>query len=95
MVVSETLRRWPAVPYLMRACNRPYTLENSDGSRVNLNVDDEVLVPIYALHLDPKYYPNPEKFDPERFNDENKSKILPGSYLPFGLGPRKHLPLRK
>jgi len=33
-------------------------------------------------------YLNPLKFDPERFSDENKQNILPGSYLPFGVGPR-------
>lgn len=37
---------------------------------------------------DPKYYPDPETFDPERFSDDNKSNIEPMSYLPFGVGPR-------
>lgn len=37
---------------------------------------------------DPKFFPAPERFDPERFNDENKDRILAGSYLPFGIGPR-------
>jgi cytochrome P450 family 9 len=47
-----------------------------------------VWLPIYALHRDPKYFPEPDRFDPERFNDENKSKIIPYSYIPFGSGPR-------
>lgn len=41
---------------------------------------------MYAFHHDPKYFPDPEKFDPERFSDENKSK--PEIYMPFGMGPR-------
>lgn len=47
-----------------------------------------VLVPVYGVHRDPRYYPNPDKFDPERFSDENKGNIEPLSYFPFGSGPR-------
>lgn len=46
------------------------------------------LFPVYGFHHDSKYFPNPEKFDPERFSDENKHNIIPGTYLPFGIGPR-------
>jgi len=42
---------------------------------------------MYNLHHDPEYFPDPEKFDPERFNDENKKNIKPYTYLPFGSGP--------
>lgn len=38
--------------------------------------------------MDPKYFPDPDRFDPERFNDENKKSIVQGSYLPFSMGPR-------
>lgn len=48
----------------------------------------QVLIPIRAIHNDPKYYPNPDKFDPDRFSEENKHSIIPGSYMPFGAGPR-------
>ncbi|KAJ9579359.1 hypothetical protein L9F63_024533, partial [Diploptera punctata] len=34
------------------------------------------------------YYLDPDKFDPERFNEENKDKIKSFTYMPFGLGPR-------
>jgi cytochrome P450 family 6 len=41
-----------------------------------------------ALHYDPKYYPDPERFDPERFSEDEKKKRPKFSYLPFGEGPR-------
>lgn len=47
-----------------------------------------VLISVFSIHRDEKYYPNPEIYDPERFSDENKHKILPFSYIPFGVGPR-------
>jgi cytochrome P450 family 6 len=46
------------------------------------------LIPVYAIHHDPEIYPNPSKFDPERFSDENKRKRHSMSFLPFGEGPR-------
>jgi cytochrome P450 family 9 len=51
-------------------------------------VKDNIIIPIYSLHRDPQYYPDPDRFDPERFSDENKSKINPYTYLPFGTGAR-------
>lgn len=43
---------------------------------------------MYSLHHDPKYYPNPDIFDPDRFTPEEKSKRPNGTFLPFGDGPR-------
>lgn len=43
---------------------------------------------MFGLHYDPEYFPEPQKFNPERFSDENRKKIPPFSYLPFGQGPR-------
>lgn len=42
----------------------------------------------YSLHRDPEYWPNPDKFDMTRFYPENRHKMKPCTYIPFGLGPR-------
>lgn len=38
--------------------------------------------------MDPQYWESPERFNPERFNDENRKNIRAGTYLPFGNGQR-------
>nr|WDY85987.1 cytochrome P450 9AZ2 [Pagiophloeus tsushimanus] len=87
---SEILRKWAPFPSTDRLCTKPYTLKLSDkkGDTITLRKGDELLIPIHAIHRDPKYFPNPDKFDPERFSEENKDNIVPYTYLPFGFGPR-------
>lgn len=87
-VVSEVLRRWTPGPFVDRKVNKPYVLELSDGSAVQLNAADCIIFPVDAIHMDPKFYPNPQVFDPERFSDANRENIQSGTYFPFGVGPR-------
>lgn len=88
MNLSEVLRRWSLGAATDRYANKPYVLENYDGTKVQLNVGDAIWFPTYAIHMDPQYFPNPTKFDPERFSDANKGSIPSGVYAPFGMGPR-------
>lgn len=48
-----------------------------------------------GLHRDPRYYSNPSTYDPDRFSDEQKSKIIPCTYMPFGEGPRICIGIRQ
>ncbi|KAJ8926642.1 hypothetical protein NQ314_020976 [Rhamnusium bicolor] len=73
-----------------RVCNKPYTLNPATPEEKPVHLEKETVLwlPIFAIHRDPEYYPDPDRFDPERFNDENKGNINPYTYCPFGLGPR-------
>jgi cytochrome P450 family 6 len=87
--VTETLRKYPIVPFLDRKCNFDYELPvSSDNVKVTLPAGTGAYAPIYAIHHDPQYYPDPETFDPERFTEENIKKRHQFCYLPFGEGPR-------
>jgi cytochrome P450 family 6 len=48
----------------------------------------------YSLHHDPEYYPDPFKFDPERFTPEKVKARDPFTFLPFGEGPRNCIGMR-
>ncbi|XP_025831658.1 probable cytochrome P450 6a14 [Agrilus planipennis] len=89
--VNETLRKYPPVPLLPRLCTKDYKVQNSD---VIIEKGILLSIPVYGIHHDPEYYPNPEKFDPERFSEENKNKRPPLTFLPFGEGPRICIGLR-
>lgn len=90
MVVSESLRKWSPGVIIERICVKDYIINSEKPDESSLFVEKglSVTVPVFAIHRDPKYFPNPLEFDPERFNDENKHNIVPFSYMPFGLGPR-------
>lgn len=61
------------------------------GPNVLVEVGTPVVIPVYGLHYDPKYYDDPEKFDPSRFLENNKETLTKYAFLPFGEGPRSCL----
>ncbi|KAF5296483.1 hypothetical protein FQR65_LT01472 [Abscondita terminalis] len=90
MVISESLRKWPAAIVTDRMCNKPYDIqaEKPDEVSVHLSKGDIVWIPIFGIHRDPAFFPNPDRFDPERFSEENKATINSYAFIPFGSGPR-------
>ncbi|XP_057660426.1 probable cytochrome P450 6a20 [Diorhabda carinulata] len=85
MVIQETLRKHPPVPSVPRVSTKEYAVPGTD---IILATGTKVHIPVHAIQNDPEYYPEPDKFIPERFTEENKSKRHPLSFLPFGEGPR-------
>lgn len=60
---------YPPVPTLTRICVQDYKMKNTD---VVIEKDTSILISTLGLQRDPEYFPNPDKFDPERFSEENK-----------------------
>ncbi|PSN38873.1 putative cytochrome P450 6a14 [Blattella germanica] len=90
-VISEILRMYPTIPMLAREVTKEYTIPGTD---IVLEKGTQIIIPIQGIHRDSKYYPNPAKFDPDRFSEEQKKKRHPQAFLPHGDGPRMCIGIR-
>uniref|UniRef100_A0A8C8MIV7 Thromboxane-A synthase n=1 Tax=Oncorhynchus tshawytscha TaxID=74940 RepID=A0A8C8MIV7_ONCTS len=89
MVISEALRLYPP--------GFRFAREVDEDCMVNgqfLPKGATLEIPAGYLHYDPEYWPEPEKFIPERFTVEAKASRHPFVYLPFGAGPRSCVGMR-
>uniref|UniRef100_A0ABL0EJV1 Cytochrome n=2 Tax=Rhodnius prolixus TaxID=13249 RepID=A0ABL0EJV1_RHOPR len=86
--VKEALRMYPPAQLLARVCTKQYTFNNG----MTIDPGQPILIPTLFVHNDPKYYPDPRVFRPERFDPNNTIPV--GAYLPFGNGPRICLAMR-
>ncbi|XP_075159525.1 uncharacterized protein LOC142232746 [Haematobia irritans] len=88
MIMQESLRMYAVVPYLEREHNCDDPVLGKFSLKPYYDFEIPAGMPIFvsplAMHRDPKYWPNPDVFDPERFAP---GKPIPGAYLPFGAGP--------
>lgn len=82
-VIKETLRLYPPIHLGSRI-----TTEEVDGPDWSIAAQRRVLYSIYLTHRDRKYWPDADRFDPDRFTAENARQHSPYQYLPFGGGPR-------
>ncbi|KAM7448474.1 Thromboxane-A synthase [Porites harrisoni] len=88
-VFREVLQLYTPGYLVHRRCNEAC---NINGITIPQNVD--VFMPPYVLHRDPALWPDPEKFDPDRFSPENRDTQEAYSYMPFGVGPRQCIGFR-
>ncbi|CAG2119242.1 unnamed protein product [Medioppia subpectinata] len=94
-VISETLRHYTPFVRLEREAMEDVVLTaGSDGFQLKIEKGILTQIPVYAIHHDPDYFPDPFAFKPERFLPENRHNIKPYTYLPFGSGPRNCIGMR-
>ncbi|CAL8085121.1 unnamed protein product [Orchesella dallaii] len=85
MCFYETQRLLPTVFMIMRKIDIPLQLDDD----LKLPAGSEMLVYIPGLHKNPKYFPDPDNFIPERFSPEQSKSWHPYAFIPFAAGPRK------
>ncbi|XP_055546905.1 probable cytochrome P450 4d14 [Wyeomyia smithii] len=83
LVIKESLRLLPPVSFIGRRL-----VEDTEINGVIVPAGVDVTVPIYVIHRNPEVYPDPERFDPERFADSTVHRRGPYDYIPFSIGSR-------
>lgn len=82
-VVDEVLRCYPLWMLMRR------TLEEVDLGGTRIPAGAEVIVSPHALHHDPASFPDPDRFDPGRWEPERAARLPKGAFIPFGAGNRQ------
>jgi cytochrome P450 len=82
--LDEALRLWPTAPAYLRAARTDTVL----GGQYPMNQGDWAMVFLPLLHRDPRVWPDPDRFDPDRFAPGQARSRPPHAYKPFGTGQR-------
>ena len=83
MVIREALRLYPPAPGFAREPIEDVTIAGYEVPKGSF-----ITISPYVLHHDTRFFPDPERFDPERFAPGWEERIPRYAYLPFGSGPR-------
>jgi cytochrome P450 len=82
-VINEALRLYPPGWLLSRRTVQPDVL-----SGYPIAAGTNVLLPLYLLHRHPRYWKDPDRFLPERFDEAHEAERPRFAYMPFAAGPR-------
>lgn len=85
-VINETLRLYPPVWFFSREALVDNTIAGYD-----IPLGTNVFISPYYMQRHPKYWSNPDQFEPDRFGPDNVKDINRYSYFPFSLGQRRCL----
>uniref|UniRef100_F1L0B8 Cytochrome P450 3A31 n=1 Tax=Ascaris suum TaxID=6253 RepID=F1L0B8_ASCSU len=88
-IIKETLRLFPPIPSINRQCNEEVFI---DG--VKFEKGCNINAAVFAIHYNEEYYPEAERFYPERFSLEKYKTNDPLTFIPFGFGPRNCIGMR-
>jgi cytochrome P450 len=83
-VMAESLRLYPPAWAMGRYARNDFSL-----GEYRLPAKSTVLISQFVTHRDPRFFPDPLRFDPDRFSAENKARRAKFTYLPFGAGARQ------
>nr|AJN91180.1 cytochrome P450 monooxygenase CYP324A19 [Cnaphalocrocis medinalis] len=89
-VMKESLRKYPPMGWLDRISEHEYQVDDD----LTIPAGTPVYVNAVGMHFDPEFFPEPDKFIPERFLPENMKDNLAFAYMPFGEGPRNCIGMR-
>lgn len=84
MVLAESMRLFPPAWAIGRRA-----IEECEIGGYTVPAGSLVLMSQYVMHRDARYFPEPERFDPERWTPEARESRPQFSYFPFGGGPRR------
>ncbi|NUM54508.1 MAG: cytochrome P450 [Candidatus Hydrogenedentes bacterium] len=83
-VLTESMRLYPPVPGVDREA-----VASNEILGIDINAGDLLLISPLITHYDPRWYPEPERFDPDRWLPERAESVPRYAYLPFGGGARR------
>jgi cytochrome P450 len=83
-MIKESMRLYPPAWGVARTVIKEFEL---GGYRIPAGAN--VVMSTWVMHRDPRYFPDPEKFDPDRWLPEKAQKLAKFAYFPFGGGPRQ------